>query len=115
MEYDNKNSMEIRTERSDKIELSEKKDKPHNKRVITIMKGNEKNVRYYNLDLGPYRVAVTANDRRAVNPLAMDKFLKVNKIREVLEINKPHNYRSDLTFKTSASANELLSHPYLIN
>jgi hypothetical protein len=60
-------------------------------------------------------VAVTANDRRAVNPLTIGIFIKVDKIPEMLEVNNRHNYRLDITFKTAVSANELLSHPCPIN
>jgi hypothetical protein len=51
------------------------------------MKAKLKNIRYDRVDFGPYTVAVTANDRRALSSLTMGKFLKVNKILEVLEIN----------------------------
>jgi hypothetical protein len=60
-------------------------------------------------------VAVTANDRRAINPLAMGKFLKISDVPGVVEINKRHNYRCDITFKTVSTANEFLNHTCLIN
>jgi hypothetical protein len=53
--------------------------------------------------------------KEELNPLAMGKFLKVNNIPEVLEINKQHSYRSDITFKTAASPNQFLSHQCLTN
>jgi hypothetical protein len=62
------------------------------------VKGLEKNVRYDHLDRGPYTVT-SANDRRATNPLAIGKFLKINKVPEALKINKQHSYRSDITFR----------------
>jgi hypothetical protein len=52
------------------------------------MKGKEKNIRYDHLDMGPYTLAVTANNRRARNPLTMGKFLEVTKVRGVLGLNK---------------------------
>jgi hypothetical protein len=60
-------------------------------------------------------VAVTANDRRAINPLAMGKFLKTNDVPGVVEINKRHNYRYEITFKTVTTENEFLNHTCLIN
>jgi hypothetical protein len=58
--------MEISTDKIDNIALSANKDKPNNNRETTIMKGKEKNIRYDHLDMAPYEVAVTANNRRAI-------------------------------------------------
>jgi hypothetical protein len=80
--------MEIGIEKTNKTELSENKDKPNNNREAKIMKDKETNVIYDHLNVGPHTVAVTANNRRATNTLTMGKFLKVNKVPGVLEINK---------------------------
>jgi hypothetical protein len=82
---------------------------------IHIKTSKQPNIRYHLLDTGPYTVAVTANDRRAINPLAMGKFLKFNDVPGVVEINKRHNYRYNITFKTFSTANEFLNHTCLIN
>jgi hypothetical protein len=76
----------------------------------TITNGKEQNIRYNHLDMKPCTVTVTSDNRQAINPLIMQKCLKINDVPGVLEITKQHNYRYNITFQTSSSAKEFLNH-----
>jgi hypothetical protein len=73
--------MEIVTEKVGKRESIDKEDnwKRNNEETVTRGKG-ERNIRCRCLNTGPYRLAVTGNNRRAINPLTMGKFQKINDV-----------------------------------
>jgi hypothetical protein len=64
MNYNNKNIMEIVTEKPGKTEIICKEDNWKKNSEETVTRGKEeRNVRCHYLDTGPYILAVTGNNR----------------------------------------------------